>query len=156
MLLLQADLFAIIKIIVLYSSTIWNPNVRFFLSSNEFFQQNLTDNNKTWLLHVFHVEDFEHYLLTPSSSTMVRDGGSLSIFGFSTGIKRGGYWTLISSTRKKNWKTILANDMIDNLFFRNTTVYNKRTIFRESTQRWKHYQFHQLRQNTHFLALSFT
>lgn len=57
---------------------------------------------------------------------MVRDGGSLSTFGFSTGIKRGGYWTLISSTRKKNWKTILANDMIDNLFFRNITVYNKR------------------------------
>lgn len=37
MLLLHADLFAIIKIIVLYSSTIWNSNVRFFLSSNEFF-----------------------------------------------------------------------------------------------------------------------
>lgn len=35
MLLLHADLFAIIKIIVLYSSTIWNPNVKFFLSSNE-------------------------------------------------------------------------------------------------------------------------
>lgn len=105
------------------------------------------------LLHVFHVEDFKHYLLTPSSSTIVRDGGGLSIFSFSTRIKRGGYWTLISSTRKKNWKTILANNMSDNLFSRNITVYNKRAVVCESTRRWKHYQFLQLRQNIKLLSL---
>lgn len=44
---------------------------------------------------------YDHNILTPSNSTIVSDGGGLSIFSFSTGIKRGGYCTLISSTRSK-------------------------------------------------------
>lgn len=41
-----------------------------------------------------------HYALTSSSSTIFRDGSGLSMLNSSTGRKRAGCCTLVSSTRK--------------------------------------------------------